>query len=98
MSWTGERLVGLFLLVLAIVLTLPIPFGNWLPAFAISIIALAIVEKDGVAVLIGIVLGVIGLFIAGAVVIGLVHAFLLFCPRFSAEASAKSGNLSPLLS
>jgi hypothetical protein len=77
LSWTGERLVGLFLLMLAIVLTLPIPFGNWLPAFAISIIALAIVEKDGVAVLIGIVLGVIGLFIAGAVVIGLVHAFLL---------------------
>jgi hypothetical protein len=77
LSWTGECLVGLFLLVLAIVLTLPIPFGNWLPAFAISIIALAIVEKDGVAVLIGIVLGVIGLFIAGAVVIGLVHAFLL---------------------
>lgn len=77
LSWTGERLVGAFLLVLAIVLTMPIPFGNWLPAFAISIIGLAIVEKDGVAVLIGVVLGVIGLFIAGAVVVGLVSAFLL---------------------
>lgn len=77
LSWTGERLVGLFLLVLAIVLTLPIPFGNWLPAFAISIIGLAIVEKDGVAVSIGIVVGVIGLFIAGAVVVGLVSAVLL---------------------
>jgi len=73
----AERFVGLVVLLMALVLVFPIPFGNWLPAFAISIIALAIVEKDGVAVLIGIVLGVIGLFIAGAVVIGLVHAFLL---------------------
>jgi hypothetical protein len=77
LSWTGERLVGLFLLVLAVVLTLPIPFGNWLPAFAISIIGLAIVEKDGVAVLIGIVTGVIGLAIAGTVLVGLIYGLIL---------------------
>jgi hypothetical protein len=77
LSWTGERLVGLFLLVLAVVLTLPIPFGNWLPAFAISIIGLAIVEKDGVAVLIGIVTGEIGLAIAGTVLVGLIYGLIL---------------------
>lgn len=77
LSWTGERFVGLFLLVLAIVLTLPIPLGNWLPAFAISIIGLAIVEKDGIAVLIGVVVGIVGLLVAGTVVIGLMHAFFL---------------------
>jgi hypothetical protein len=63
--------------VLAIVLTLPIPFGNWLPAFAICIVGLAIVEKDGVAVLIGLAVGVVSLFVAGAVLIGLLHAFFL---------------------
>jgi hypothetical protein len=63
--------------VLAVVLTLPIPFGNWLPAFAISIIGLAIVEKDGVAVLIGIVTGVIGLAIAGTVLVGLIYGLIL---------------------
>src|SRR6188768_3738189 len=31
LSWTGERLVGVAILILAIILTLPIPFANWLP-------------------------------------------------------------------
>ena len=77
LSWTGERLIGVALLVLAIVLTLPIPFGNWLPACAIAIIGLAIVEKDGLAVLVGLAVGVASLIVAGAVVLGLIKAFLL---------------------
>src|SRR5678816_679987 len=43
LSWTGERIIGVALLVLTVVLALPIPFGNWLPAFAICIIGLAMV-------------------------------------------------------
>jgi hypothetical protein len=77
LSWTGERLVGAALLILAVVLTLPIPFGNWLPAFAIAIIGLAIVEKDGIAVIFGLATGIVSLFIAGAVVVGLIKAALL---------------------
>jgi hypothetical protein len=76
LSWTGERFVGAALLVLAIVLTAPIPFGNWLPAFAITIIGLAMVEKDGLAVIVGLIVGVVGLGIAGAVILGFVKAFL----------------------
>ncbi|HEU0016990.1 MAG TPA: exopolysaccharide biosynthesis protein [Methyloceanibacter sp.] len=77
LSWTGERLIGVGLLVLTVVLALPIPFGNWLPAFAICIVGLAIVEKDGLAVLIGVAVGAFSLVVAGAVVIGLLHAFFL---------------------
>jgi hypothetical protein len=33
LSWTGERLIGIGLLLLTVVLALPIPFGNWLPAW-----------------------------------------------------------------
>lgn len=77
LSWTGERLIGIAILILALVLALPIPFANWLPACAIAIIALAIVEKDGVAVLVGLVVGVLSLIVAAAVVIGLIKAFLL---------------------
>jgi hypothetical protein len=77
LSWTGERLIGLAILVLALVLFLPIPFANWLPACAIAIIGLAIVEKDGLAVLVGLAVGVASLTVAAAVVIGLVKAFLL---------------------
>ena len=77
LSWTGERLIGIAILILALVLALPIPFANWLPACAIAIIALAIVEKDGVAVLAGLAVGVLSLIVAAAVVIGLIKAFLL---------------------
>jgi hypothetical protein len=77
LSWTGERLIGLAILILALVLFLPIPFANWLPACAIAIIGLAIVEKDGLAVLVGLAVGVASLTVAAAVVIGLVKAFLL---------------------
>jgi hypothetical protein len=77
LSWTGERLIGLAILILALVLFLPIPFANWLPACAIAIIGLAIVEKDGLAVLVGIAVGVASLAVAAAVVIGLIKAFLL---------------------
>ncbi len=82
LSWTGERLIGIAILILALVLALPIPFANWLPACAIAIIALAIVEKDGVAVLIGLVVGVLSLIVAATVVIGLVKAFLLLFSRW----------------
>ena len=76
-SWTGERLIGIAILILALILALPIPFANWLPACAIAIIALAIVEKDGVAVLVGLAVGVISLLVAATVVVGLIKAFLL---------------------
>lgn len=76
-TWTGERLVGAAVLVLAVVLTLPILFGNWLPSFAIAVIGLAIVEKDGLAIIIGLIFGAIGLGIAGAVVFGFLKALLL---------------------
>jgi len=77
LSWTGERLIGVALLVLTVVLALPIPFGNWLPAFAIAIIGLAIIEKDGLAVLVGFAVGAASLVVAGAVVIGIFKALLL---------------------
>src|SRR5262245_8864742 len=77
LSWTGERLIGLAILILALVLFLPIPFANWLPACAIAIIGLAIVEKAGLAVLVGLAVGVASLAVAAAVVIGLIKAFLL---------------------
>jgi hypothetical protein len=77
LSWTGERIIGLAVLILALVLTLPIPFGNWLPACAIAIVGLAIVEKDGLAALVGLAVGAVSLLVAGTVVLGLIKAFLL---------------------
>jgi hypothetical protein len=49
----AERLIGVVSLLLAIVLFLPIPLVNILPAFAISCLAIGLAERDGIAVLLG---------------------------------------------
>jgi len=48
-----ERIVGAACLLLAVILFLPIPFGNIPPAFAIAAFALGILERDGVATIFG---------------------------------------------
>jgi hypothetical protein len=73
-----ERVIGLVCAVLALVLTLPIPFGNMPPAVAICILALALLEKDGVAVLAGLAAAAGALFIASGVILGIVKAVSLF--------------------
>ncbi|MGF0538079.1 exopolysaccharide biosynthesis protein [Agrobacterium sp. ES01] len=67
-SRTSERLLGVFALVVAIVCALPIPLGNWLPAFALAIIGFAHSERDGLGVAIGCAVGVISIAVAGFVV------------------------------
>jgi hypothetical protein len=49
----SERIIGAACLLLALILFLPIPFGNIPPALAISAFALGILERDGVAALLG---------------------------------------------
>jgi len=68
---TAERLLGLAILVLALVLALPIVFGNQPPAFAMALIALGLIEKDGAFVIAGLVAGVLAIGIVAAVVLGL---------------------------
>ncbi len=46
-----ERLIALIIVMLAGMLALPIPAGNFLPSFGISILALAMLERDGLFVL-----------------------------------------------
>ncbi len=77
---TAERAVGALCLALAIVLFLPIPLGNMLPAFAISIIALGILERDGLWIVTGAAIGAVSLLIVWGVVWALVKtvAYLLF--------------------
>ena len=48
-----ERVMGLVCLTLAVLLSLPIPLGNLMPSAAICVIALALLERDGLWLLIG---------------------------------------------
>lgn len=68
----GEQVIGLFAFVLAVVLFLPIPFGNTVPALAIAILALAVLERDGVAAIAGTLVGVAGIAVVSGVIAGLV--------------------------
>lgn len=49
----GERLIGVVCLALALVLILPIPGGNILPAMAVSTLAFALIQRDGVIAIVG---------------------------------------------
>jgi hypothetical protein len=56
--------VGLVCLVLAALITLPIPFGNAVPGIAVSVLALGMLERDGVIVALGLAIAVLGLVLA----------------------------------
>lgn len=49
----GTALIGIICTLLAIVLILPIPLGNVLPAFTIAVFGLSLVQRDGLLALIG---------------------------------------------
>ncbi|MEW7006526.1 MULTISPECIES: exopolysaccharide biosynthesis protein [unclassified Lentilitoribacter] len=64
----GDKLFGLFSLILAVVVTIPIPLGNWPPAFAIAFLAAAYTKRDGIMLFIGTLLGIGSLILAGSVI------------------------------
>jgi len=71
----AERFIGLWLFFLVLVLMVPVPFGNALPAFGISIIAAGLIEKDGAAILVGSLLGLAGTLYVVALLGGILTAF-----------------------
>lgn len=73
----AEPVIGLLLLVLSVLLALPIPFGNFLPALAICLFALAVLERDGAWVLAGCVGFVAAVAKVGALAWGMAQAAVL---------------------
>jgi hypothetical protein len=69
-----EYLVGLVCLLLAAILVLPIPLGNIPPALAIALMALGILERDGVWVLVGMVVAVASTVVVSGVVFAIFRA------------------------
>jgi len=74
----AERIIGAFALILGLFVFLPVPGSNWFPAFAGVICGLALSERDGKWLAVGVVLGVVscsvvaaGLFFGGRLAMGL---------------------------
>jgi hypothetical protein len=63
--------VGAVCLVLAVIITLPIPLGHMVPGAAISLLALGMVEHDGLVVGVGLLTALLGLAIVAAASTGL---------------------------
>jgi hypothetical protein len=77
MEWVtdarAERIIGIIAIVLAMVSTLPIPFGHNLPALGLVLIGLGLIERDGLAILIGAAIGMAGAILLGLVIFGVAH-------------------------
>ena len=71
-----EYLIGAICLVLSIILFLPIPLGNMLPAFTICVLALGVLERDGLWIGIGVACAVAAVIIVWGVMWALLWSAL----------------------
>jgi len=78
----GEQVIGLLAFTLSVILFLPIPFGNTVPALAIAVLALAVLERDGIAAILGSLIGVAGIAIVSGVVVVLMKGALFILQSF----------------
>lgn len=74
--------VGLVALLMSIVLFLPIPLGNMLPSIAICIMALGVLERDGVWILIGIATAIVSVIVIWGVMWALIFGAFYVLGRF----------------
>lgn len=57
----GDRIVGIISVIMAISVVLPIPGGNWLPAFSSALLGLSLLERDGILFAVGSTVGIVAL-------------------------------------
>jgi hypothetical protein len=82
----AERSLGVFLLFVAIALFAPIPLSSYLPAIALLLAGIGLVERDGAVVAAALVLGVIAIVVTVSVTVALL---------MGVEALTHHGPVSP---
>lgn len=79
----AQQVLGLFCLILTIILVIPIPLGNLAPSFAMCLMALGVLERDGLWVILGVIAGVAASIFVGGMGYALVKsAIFLFVNAF----------------
>ncbi|MGH1429067.1 MAG: exopolysaccharide biosynthesis protein [Arenicella sp.] len=76
-SKMAQRFLGLVMLVLAIIVAIPFPLSNYLPAFAMFFIGIGMLERDGIFISIGLGVSFIAIAVSGAIVT-LVHSWFIY--------------------
>ena len=74
----SERLIGLTSLLLGFMVVLPVPLGNFTPALSAAILGMALSERDGIWLAIGIVGAVLSLIWVATLLSGAWYAISLF--------------------
>jgi hypothetical protein len=69
-----EFAIGVICVMTSILLILPIPLGNWSSAIAMTILALALIQRDGLLLVIGVTAAVLTMTLCTFVVGGIVFA------------------------
>ncbi|GAK69101.1 exopolysaccharide synthesis ExoD [Agrobacterium rubi TR3 = NBRC 13261] len=69
-KYLGHVAIGLVIFLMAVLIALPIPFGNMLPGLAVLAIALGLAQRDDVAVLIGLLLAILSVLTSVAIIYG----------------------------
>lgn len=65
-----EQLIGLISLLCATAIAIPLPLTNAIPALSITTMGIGLLNRDGLVIIVGIIIGIIGLTIATGAVIG----------------------------
>jgi hypothetical protein len=71
-SRTGEMAIGAVCFGFAFIIALPVPLGNVVPGIAVSLLSLGLVAKDGVAVIVGLCMGVVASAVVAAAMAGII--------------------------
>jgi hypothetical protein len=71
-----DQLMGITCILLAVVIFLPIPLGNMPPAVAICLFSLALLEKDGLVYLLGMLTAVLSIVLISGVVYGMIVSLI----------------------
>ncbi len=65
-SYPADRFIALVCVILSLMIMLPVPFGNALPGLAICLFALGILQRDGLFIIFGIIIALLGAAIISA--------------------------------
>lgn len=77
----GDQFVGLALVLFSASIMVPLPGTNTVPGFAVVVIAMGLLQRDGILVLLGMILGtawIASLVLAGATLVSLIQSWLGF--------------------
>lgn len=59
-SETGEKIVGALCFIFSLCVAVPLPWTNFIPGYGIMLMALGLLSRDGVVMIIGMIVGLLG--------------------------------------